>query len=324
LVLDWAARVSCGAAFPVQMTDERMSNDETGQPSEPADIPHSSFDISPPRDVLLFCGEDDPADTVRPRLEALGAEVNRIVLGGRRSPSPGGAGFDVKLDLPQLASKLAALRSAGRPAGLVAIDPLAAFSSSFDRNGERVVRAAFDALAALAGASGAAVVATLHLRKDRRGPDVLGPIGSIAQTAVARSVLVATVDPADPTAWLLRPAKANLATGDAAVSYRIDNAGLRYGALRQRPPGPAKSQRQRAQEWIRRYLADGPKRASDAMRDGLAAGIGRSTLKLARRDLGLAKHRFHGPRGEASDPTARATGAFWVWALPGQDPTDAV
>ncbi|MFH5802983.1 AAA family ATPase [Alienimonas sp. DA493] len=327
LVLDWAARVSAGRGFPGGVTEGgmtneecRMRNDETGAASERFDIRHSTFDIPSPRDVLLFCGEDDPADTVRPRLEAAGADLERIAVAGEVA---GGRGFDLAADLPRVRAKLEALAAAGRPAGLAVIDPLAAFTASVDRNGERAVRAALDPLAALAAESGAAVVAVLHLRKDRRGPEVLGPIGSIAQTAVARSVLLASADPADPAGRLLRSAKANLSPDRAAVPFRVEGGAVRYGAVRRRPPGPAASQRERATEWIRNYLADGPKRASDAMRDGLAAGIGRSTLKLARRDLGLGKHRFHGPRGDASDPTQRATGAYWVWALPGQDPRDA-
>ena len=58
------------------------------------------------------------------------------------------------------------------------------------------------------------------------------------------------------------------------------------------------------------------------MRDGLAAGVCRSTLKLARRDLGAAKTPVPRPVRRRR-PRPGDAGALWVWALPGQDPAAA-
>ncbi|NNJ27666.1 AAA family ATPase [Alienimonas chondri] len=335
LTLDWAARVSAGRGFPAYRTesskDQEIKNQDGGGDGG---LVLDSLEVeASPQGVILFCGEDDPADTVRPRLEALGADVSRITLAGQVTTPTRGVrqdgtnevrrGYDLAADLPRLRARLDRQAADGRPVGLVVVDPLAAFTATGNRNHERATRAILDPLAALAAETDVAVVAVLHLRKERGGPAVLGPLGSIAQAAVARSVLLVSEDPADPAGSVLRPGKANLAKRAGVMPFKITGGTVRYGAVRRATPGPAKSQRERATAWIRAYLADGPKRASDAMRDGLAAGIGRSTLKLARRDLGLAKHRFHGPRGDASDPAARAAGAYWVWALPGQDPGDA-
>ena len=309
------------------MGNEGMSNDE-GAGGSPFDIPHSSFVI--PKGAILFCGEDDPADTVRPRLDALGADPRRITLAGcvttkadrrRAGVKAVRRTYDLAADLPRLRAKLDHDAAAGRPVGLVVVDPLAAFVPRTNRNHEGATRLVLDPLAALARETGAAVVVVIHLRKDRSGPAVLGPLGSIAQAAVARSVLLATADPAVAGGGLIRPAKANLAGRVGAIPFKIAGGVVSYSPARKKGPGPAKSQRQFAVEWIRNYLADGPRLARDAMRDGLAAGVCRSTLKLARRDLGLRKHRFHDPSGV--DARGRATGALWVWALPGQDPAAA-
>ena len=334
LALDWAARVSRGGAFPASgigeggMTNEGMSNDE-GAGGSSFDIPHSSFVL--PKGALLFCGEDDPADTVRPRLDALGADPRRVTLAGwvtdktdrrRDGVKAVRRTYDLAADLPRLRAKLDADAAAGKPVGLVVVDPLAAFVPRTNRNHEGATRLVLDPLAALARETGAAVVAVIHLRKDRSGPAVLGPLESIAQAAVARSVLLCAEDPAVAGGSVLMPAKANLAGRAGVIPFRVAGGVVEYSPPRTKGPGPAKSQRQFAVEWIRNYLADGPRLARDAMRDGLAAGICRSTLKLARRDLGLRKHRFRDPDGV--DARGRATGALWVWALPGQDPAAAV
>ena len=334
LALDWAARVSAGRAFPggVRREESGVGREEVPSdavsPHSPPLTPHSVRPAA--KGAILFCGEDDPADTVRPRLDALGADPRRVTLAGcvttksdrrRAGVKAVRRTYDLAADLPRLRAKLDHDAAAGRPAGLVVVDPLAAFVPRTNRNHEGATRLVLDPLAALARETGAAVVVVIHLRKDRSGPAVLGPLGSIAQAAVARSVLLATADPAVAGGGLIRPAKANLAGRVGVIPFKIAGGVVNYSPARKKGPGPAKSQRQFAAEWIREYLADGPRLARDAMRDGLAAGVCRSTLKLARRDLGLRKHRFHDPAGV--DARGRATGALWIWALPGQDPAAA-
>src|SRR4051812_10630163 len=68
LALDIAARVSRGAPWP----DEAKDEGGVGKGESSDDLPPSSFRL-PPSSVLLLTAEDDFADTVRPRLEALGA-----------------------------------------------------------------------------------------------------------------------------------------------------------------------------------------------------------------------------------------------------------
>jgi len=89
VTLDMAARVSSGAAWP--------------------DCPET---YNPAGGVVLLSAEDDLADTVRPRLDAAGADVNRVVaLQAVRSVEPDTGAerrdpFNLATDLPELERQL--------------------------------------------------------------------------------------------------------------------------------------------------------------------------------------------------------------------------
>jgi hypothetical protein len=119
LALDLAARVSRGAAMPMTR----------GAGSEPAD-------------VIVFNDDDNLADTIRPRLEAAGAELSRV------------HGIDRVIS----ASDVAPLKP-----GLIVIDPLSAYLCLTCPNSPP--RQAMKDLARLARETGAAVLAVQYLPK---------------------------------------------------------------------------------------------------------------------------------------------------------------
>lgn len=78
---------------------------------------------APQGDVLLFCSEDDPADTVVPRLLAAGANLERVHIVAMVGTRSGGeAVFSIQQHLPILREKLEEIPQVV----LVAIDPLSA------------------------------------------------------------------------------------------------------------------------------------------------------------------------------------------------------
>ena len=128
MTLDLAARVSAGKAFP------------DGAECEPAG-------------VVLLSAEDGLADTIRPRLDAAGADTSRILA---LATVPDENGHDRLLSIPEdlpLIEK--GIRRVG--ARLVVVDPLMAFLSG-DTNSHRDqdVRRALAPLAGLAERTGAA------------------------------------------------------------------------------------------------------------------------------------------------------------------------
>lgn len=111
-------------------------------------------------DVLMLSAEDNAADTIRPRLEAAGADIDRVeVLDGVVE------GFDLdgsKVSRPlNLKTDIAALAAlfASRPdLALFVVDPVSAYLGSTDSHVNADVRSLLAPLAALAAKYGVAAV----------------------------------------------------------------------------------------------------------------------------------------------------------------------
>ena len=153
-----------------------------------------------PTGVVLLSAEDGLADTIRPRLEAAGADLTRIV--------------SAKLDeLPTLdEAGLAYIHALVErvQATLIILDPLMAFvpdavDTYKDHHARRLLRKL-----ALAEETGATVLVLRHVRKGAalNAKDAGG--GSTGFTAAARVVLLAAGDPDDETTKVLARVKGNL------------------------------------------------------------------------------------------------------------------
>ncbi|WP_236748777.1 AAA family ATPase [Acidovorax carolinensis] len=137
--------------------------------------------------VLIWSGEDDPADTLLPRLLAAGADRAKcfFIEGARRDGEV--VPFDPARDLGQL---LAAIEKIGG-IKLLVIDPIvSAVTGDSHKNTE--VRRAMQPVVDLAAACGCAVLGITHFAKGGQGTDpAQRVVGSVAFTAVARMVMVA-------------------------------------------------------------------------------------------------------------------------------------
>ena len=159
--------------------------------------------------VLLLCAEDDFGDTVKPRLEAAGADTSMIVRP------------DAHIDL---ASDADALVGAGDVA-LIVIDPITSYldNVNIDRAGE--VRPAMEALASVAARMNAAVLAITHPSKVTGRAAVHAAVGSQAFVAVARLAWQLSSDPESSDTALLLPVKANICKGADGQKLRIASQG---------------------------------------------------------------------------------------------------
>jgi RecA-family ATPase len=116
-----------------------------------------------PGDVLILSAEDDPSDTIRPRLEACGANLDRVQIidGVHMHNVKLDLLFNLKLHLDLLAEKL----RASPDATLVIIDPISAYLSGINSHKNADVRSVMGPLAKLAADHGVAVVCVTHLNK---------------------------------------------------------------------------------------------------------------------------------------------------------------
>jgi len=172
--------------------------------------------------VVIWSGEDDPCDTLVPRLAASRADLDRVffvqdVFDGKERRS-----FDPAKDIGPLKQ---AIESAGG-AVLLVVDPIvSAVAGDSHKNGE--TRRALQPLVDLASDVKAALLGITHFSKGTSGREPIERItGSIAFGALARVVMVAAREPQaeDGTAGrrFLARAKSNIGPDNGGFAYSLE------------------------------------------------------------------------------------------------------
>jgi putative DNA primase/helicase len=139
-------------------------------------------------DVVIWTGEDDPQDTLVPRLKAMGADLNRVHFVG--TVNNGGAlrPFDPKKDMQSLQERIAKLRDIK----LLVIDPIVSTIKK-DANSNPDVRNDLAPTVQMAAELDFAVMGITHFSKNTLGNDPLERItGSLAFGAIPRVVWAVT------------------------------------------------------------------------------------------------------------------------------------
>ena len=172
-------------------------------------------------DVVYITAEDGAAGTIRPRLEAAGANLDRVHIIERVIDQFGERPFSLVADMTSLDQALTALR---KPR-VVIVDPLnaclsATYGGTFNPNSVPQVRALVRRLEALAERHRVAIVCVTHLTK-AKGTALSRLTGSFALAAAARSVFIVTRKQDDLDIRVLEPAKNNLAPDGNAIPFRI-------------------------------------------------------------------------------------------------------
>lgn len=260
-----------------------------------------------PGNVLMLSAEDGIADTIRPRLGAVGADTARV--------------FAVKelfaldtLGMLMLEEKVEELRPT-----LVIIDPLFAYTGGkVDINRANECRSVTAPLAALAERYGCALVALRHLSKSKGGGDALNAgIGSIDITAAARSVLLVGRDPDDEKRRAIIQTKNNLAPQGGALGYKVEEgrfywtgeSTLTAGRILSAPSDEqGRGEQAEAADYLRQALAEGPRAAKEIKAEAHQVGLSEQMLRTARMRLGVRTRKEGGSFG--------SMGQRWVWYLP--------
>ena len=170
-------------------------------------------------DTIILTSEDDPADTIRPRLDALEADITRIhILQGERLADGSTKPIDMK-KVGAIKDAVYQIEAKGHDFRLLVVDPVDSFLAGADSNSNEEVREALDGLCALAERQKFAFLGIKHLNKSKNDPAYrVG--GSIAFTARARSVWVFTEDKKTGR-HLFLPLKNNLGPAGGGLQYSI-------------------------------------------------------------------------------------------------------
>jgi len=170
--------------------------------------------------ALIWSGEDDPRDTLVPRLLACGADLARVHFVGSVAEEDGLRAFDPARDADLLRDHAAAMDPA--PALLI-VDPIvSAVGGDSHRNAE--VRRGLQPLVDLAMALRCVVLGISHFTKGTAGRDPVERVtGSLAFGALARVVLAAAkVSEEDGGGRILARAKNNLGPDVGGFTYELE------------------------------------------------------------------------------------------------------
>ena len=267
-----------------------------------------------PGNILIWSGEDDPADTLVPRLLAAGADITRCYF-------VAGTRIDGQVQSFDPARDMSALEARSKQIGdvkLLIVDPVvSAVLGDGHKNTE--VRRSLQPLVDLASRLNAAVLGISHFSKGRAGSDPASRvIGSIAFTAVARVVLVAAkVKAEDGVDYrILARGKSNLGPDDGGFEYQIEQSepipGIfaSYVAWGKSVAGTARellaepvtddntenhgTARAEAETFLIELLKDGPSPTKYVEKQAKEAGISWRTVRRASDALHIKKRKLQG------------------------------
>ncbi len=279
---DLAARVSTGTPWPDGAPCERGS-------------------------VIMCSAEDDPHDTIRPRLEDHRADLDRVHLLSAveffEKETRKERSFTLE-DLPILEEAI----DQTPDCRLVIVDPVGSYlGRRTDSNRDNEVRSVLAPVAALARQRNLAVLVIAHRRKGGavEFADDLA-IGSRAFTGICRVVWHLMRDNEDKRRRLLLPGKTNLGPEEGGFALTIEGDEHEARACWERDPvamsaddhlaesqkrGPKPNKMGDATDFLLSYLADGPKLRNDVYDASEERGITARTLERASTSIGVEKQR---------------------------------
>jgi energy-coupling factor transporter ATP-binding protein EcfA2 len=221
-----------------------------------------------PGSVIFQTAEDGLADTVKPRLEAMGADCGRVHVIDESEVSLSLADDRIERAINE------------KDAKLFVLDPLQAYLGGADMHSVNGVRPLMKSLADTAGRTACAIVVIGHLNK-KGGKAQYRGLGSIDIYAAARSVLTVGRIPLDENMRAIVHGKSNLAAPGASLAFGLDDNGgftwlgdydVTLDEIMNGKPS-RNSQFDRAKRLIKNALANGAGRNFNEARRAVALGL---------------------------------------------------
>lgn len=279
-----------------------------------------------PENVLLIALEDGAGDTIRPRMEAMGADLDRVhVYTHVREVDEEGVERERGITFPGDIDLLRSLIERTE-AALVVIDPLVTVQNpSIDGHRQAAMRSILQPLHQVAQATGAALIVTVHLRKGSAESAIYRPNGSIDLVAMARVGIAVGRDPDNPERRGVAVFKSNLAAFPEPVAFNLRDgqflwdtnsaAGLTADKLLGPPPtSEGRASQDEAEEFLLDLLADGPKPYKQIQKARREAGISERAVDRAKASLGVRVLGIYEPGHRGAKG--------WQWVLPRQGGDD--
>lgn len=292
-LLDISARVSRGLEWP----------DRQGE-------------CSTPGKVLFISAEDDPNDTLVPRLIEMGADRANIAFLKSK--------FRNKFTIGDLSTLDRALKEMGPPVRLVCIDPPTAFVGKVDDHKNAELRGLLSPLCDWAQQYRVAIVFITHFNKSTEKVAALQKVmGSVAWVNAVRAAHMFAKDPEDGTRRLFLPLKMNLCEEPNGLAYRVAPSGglakvewlgeVDTTADEAAGNSVGKVKQMEAAEWLVKEIFSQKLewRSDEFWSSAKEHGITKHSINAARIKLGMPKPR---------KTTTQYGDTDWIWWVPSDWP----
>ncbi|ALG06312.1 AAA family ATPase [Kibdelosporangium phytohabitans] len=288
MMSDLAARVTTGADWP------------DGQPG------------CAPAGVVMMSAEDGLHDTIRPRLDAAGADTTHVfALTGISEHDPTcGEHWERLPSLPRDSSRIRAAVEETN-AALVVVDPFMAYlGADINPYRDTEIRRALAPLTRMAEQLRVAVVLVRHWNKSGGHHAIYRGGGSIGIIGAARLGFAVARDPSEQTRSVLAPTKVNIASTPPSLAFRLvdvpehgcarvewDSEPIPYTAAELLAAADELPDSRRdhtdTEVWLRNFLRDhgGVAPLAEVRKAARAEGIADRTLRRARLQAGIASIR---------------------------------
>jgi putative DNA primase/helicase len=258
--------------------------------------------------VVILSAEDDPADTIRPRLEAAGADLSKIIIldGVVRHADGSRRAISLTSDLEKLGATLAEIGDVA----LVVIDPITAYLGDADSHNNANMRALLAPLTDLAEKHRTAMLCVSHLTKGEGTEAMMRVQGSVAFVAAPRAAFLIAKDRENEMRRLFLPIKNNIGDDRTGLAFELQSAQVDSPAGMidtcrvlwhaepvtitadelMRPDGDESGQTatEEAVEWLRGLLTDVESLdRREIIEAAEKAGFAERTIYRARKDLGV-------------------------------------
>ena len=247
--------------------------------------------------VIYQSAEDGLADTIKPRLEASGADCSRVLVIDES---------DKELTLCDERLEQAVQETGAK---LIVLDPLQAYlGDNIDMHRANEVRPVFKRLCAMADRTSCAIILIGHMNKAQGLKSSYRGLGSIDFRAAARSVLLVGRLKSDPAVRVVAHDKSSLAPEGKSIAFSLDaENGFQWigycdisvedvlsGA------GSVQTKTSLMENELRRMLVK-PVLAEEVFQRAAELGISKRTVKIAKKNLDIQSDRI---------------GEQWYWRLP--------
>jgi Bifunctional DNA primase/polymerase, N-terminal/AAA domain/Primase C terminal 1 (PriCT-1) len=262
----------------------------------------------PPANCFLFNFEDLPGAVIKKRLEANGADLDRVFIQT--------ATFKLT---PEMADWLDGEIAKANPR-LVILDPIQAFiTGDVDASNNVDVREFMERLKDIAERRRCAIIVVRHFGKGQHDKAMKKGIGATDFVGISRNQFGLARRRDDVRGFIVFHMKTNFERGDAMLFTMGDADGRKgqqpkigfdrfekidvdaFFAEKPTTRGPEQDEREVAKQFLSDTLADGPKATTALKSQSEARAISASTLDRARKELGVISTK---------------QGKIWYWSLP--------